>query len=89
MNKTIVAAHKNNFEMLQRAFVNGDVALIECYDPRIKEKIAVIVVTVKEEDGSVQCIPFATFFNGNPYEMIYPPCTDGGFEKPDGTVFMP
>lgn len=68
----IVLGHKNNFEMLKKAFQNNDVALMDCVEKATGEHVAVICAIVKDGDG-FQFTPFARFFNGNPFEMLIPP----------------
>jgi hypothetical protein len=70
--KTIVQAHKRNFNILTLAFKNGDVALMECYDKQLDEMVAVICA-VSLVQGEYQFTPFARFFNGNPYEILKSP----------------
>lgn len=68
---TIVQDHKANFETLQNAFENGDVALIECQDRKTGEVLAVICAA--QYDGEeILFTPFCSFFNGNPYEILSP-----------------
>lgn len=75
---TAVRQHKPNFETLQEAFANGDVALMECQLKSTGESVAV-VVAVNREDKDFSFVPFAMMFNGNPYELLNPPDPDGGF----------
>jgi len=75
----IAAGHKANFEMLQAAFNNNDVALMECQLAATGKPVAVLCVANRLADGEVEFAPFAMFFNGNPYEEINPPKSDGGF----------
>ena len=77
--ETIVLKHKKNFETLRRAFFSGDVCVMECQEIATGERVAVICCVQKAEDGTIETVPFAKFFNGNPYEMLCPPNPDGGF----------
>ena len=79
---TIVQQHKPNFETLRQAFENGDVALLECQLKGTGESVAVITA-VNREDEDFSFIPFAMFFNGNPYELLNPPNPEGGFMTVD------
>ena len=74
MPKRIVKDHKPNFETLKRAFESGHVCLMDCILKSTKEHVAVICA-VQPVKGSedVDTIPFAMFFNGNPYEMLISP----------------
>ena len=82
MNNKIVEAHKPNFKTLQQAFKDGQVGLVECYDTRLGEVVAVLCAFNKEfVDGKeeVLFVPFATLLNGDPYSILQPPKPEGGF----------
>lgn len=70
--RTIVTDHKQNFETLRKAFASNQVALMDCIENTTGEHKAVICAVVF--DGSkYNFTPFASFFNGNPYELLTPP----------------
>lgn len=69
---SIPQGHKSNFQTLQAAFDNNDVALMECTD-KAGKSVYVICATFKEEDGTVVFTPFAKLFDGNPYDELNPP----------------
>jgi hypothetical protein len=70
--KTIVQQHKKNFETLQEAFRRKQICLMECTLKSTGEKLAVICTIVF--DGNEYIItPFASLFNGNPYDLLTPP----------------
>lgn len=75
----ILKGHRKNFETLQDAFANGDVALMECEVAATGEIVAVICAVNRLPSGEFQFAPFATLFNGNPYELLNPPDPNGGF----------
>lgn len=62
---------KANFETLKCAFQRGDVALMECFDKQEGQTVAVICAVERGE--TVGFVPFAKFFNDNPYEQLVPP----------------
>lgn len=69
--KTIVQQHEDNFETLRRAFLEGNVCLMECTDKITNKKVAVIcAVNINDE---YEMVPMAMFFNENPYERLTPP----------------
>ena len=70
---------KTNFETLRRAFATGDVALMECQLATTGEDVAVICAVNRQDNGEFEFVPFAMFFNGNPYQLVNPPDPDGGF----------
>ncbi len=77
----LAPGHKTNFETLQQAFDAGEVALMECQLSATGEAVAVICAANRHRNGEVEFVPFATMFNGNPYDMLNPPNQDGGFHE--------
>jgi hypothetical protein len=69
--KTIVQKHTDNFETLQRAFLEDNVCLMECTDKATNEKVAIICAV--NINGECEMVPMAMFFNENPYERLTPP----------------
>jgi hypothetical protein len=65
--------HQGTFKTIQRAFANGQVALMECRLRRSGEMVAVIcgVYPLGREESVF--IPLALLFDGNPYDTIEPP----------------
>jgi hypothetical protein len=76
---TIVQQHSRNFETLREAFLNRDVALLECQLKTTGELVAV-VVAVNRDDNEFAFVPIAMMFNGNSYECLNPPKPEGGFD---------
>ncbi len=74
LNETnrIVLAHKKNFETLKRAFQDGQVTLMDCIDKATGEHVAVICA-MNPEGKEINFVPFARFFNGNPYDQLISP----------------
>lgn len=72
MNETIVKQHKQNFETLRKAFLNGQVSLMDCTIKATGEHVAVICA-MSPQDNQMEFIPFAMLFNDNPYEILVPP----------------
>jgi hypothetical protein len=73
------AGHKQNFDTLRQAFAAGDVALMECQLVATGEPVAVICAANRQADGGIEFAPFAMMFQDNPYEMLNPPNSGGGF----------
>lgn len=73
------AGYRQNFNTLRRAFRGGDAALMECQLAASGETAAVICAVNRLADGSVEFVPVATMFSGNPYEAVSPPNPNGGF----------
>ncbi len=80
--KTIVQQHAKNFETLEKAFKNDNVALMDCIEKATGEHVAVICAYYRGTDGQYNFVPFAKFFNGNPYELLQTPMEYD--EKPTG-----
>ena len=72
---------RTNFDTLQQAFQNGDVALMECQLVATGKPVAVVCAANRHDDGSVDFAPFAMMFPGNPYELLNPPKPEGGFHR--------
>ena len=70
---------RTNFDTLQQAFQNGDVALMECQLATTGEAVPVLCAANRQQDGSLEFAPFAMLFSGNPYEVLNPPKPEGGF----------
>ena len=71
--------HRQNFDMLRRAILAGDAALMECQLAATGEPVAVICAANRLADDGAEFVPFAMLFSGNPYESVNPPNPDGGF----------
>lgn len=69
----IPKGHKTNFETLQRASDNGDLALMECTDRETGEPVYVVCAVYRDEQGFYNTVPMARMFDGNPYEQLRPP----------------
>jgi hypothetical protein len=71
---TIVQDHQDNFDTLNEAFKNDDVCLMDCIEKATGEHVAVIcATTIDPKTKEYVMVPFARFFNGNPYEMLINP----------------
>jgi len=77
---SLAPGHRDNFETLQRAFNQGDVALVECQLVKTGESVPVICAANHHDDGMIEFVPLAIMFNGNPYELLRPPKPEGGFQ---------
>lgn len=71
--------YRANFDVLQQAFLAGDVALMECQLAVTGEPVAVICTANRHGDGSTEFVPFAMMFSDNPYRIVDPPKPEGGF----------
>ena len=71
----ISKGYQANFETLQRAEANGDLALLECKDAKSGQPvIAIVAVQRSAKPGMmVEFVPLAKMFDGNPYEELLPP----------------
>ena len=73
------SGQKENFETLRRAVLAGDAALMECQLAATGEPVAVICAANRLADESVEFVPVAMFFPGDPYQAVNPPKPNGGF----------
>jgi hypothetical protein len=64
--------HAANFDTLKRAFADGQVVLLDCIEKSTNEHVAVICA-ISTEGQQATFIPFAKFFNGDPFELLIPP----------------
>jgi Family of unknown function (DUF6117) len=65
--------HEATFKTIQRAFANGQVALMECKLRATAEMVAVICGVFPLGRAESVFIPLAQLFPGNPYDTIEPP----------------
>jgi len=79
----LLDGHRQNFETLRQAFLNGDAALMECELTATGEAVAVLCAANRSEDGDVEFVSFGTLFDDNPYTLVNPPNPEGGFYRQD------
>lgn len=68
----LMPGDKANFETLQRAAANGDLALLSSRDAITGEHRA-LVCAMQIEGDSYQVVPLAVMPWGNPYELFLDP----------------
>lgn len=69
----ISKGHRANFDTLLQAARYGDVCLLECVDDATGNKVMTICAVNHNDDGSVECVPIAKMFDGDPYKELRPP----------------
>lgn len=69
----LTKVQRKNFNTLLKAAENGHLALMECKDAKTGESLAVLCAANRNEDGSVDFVPFGHMAPGNPYEAYLPP----------------
>ena len=79
----LLPGYRANFNTLRQAFLAGDAALMECQLAATGEEVAVVCAANRHDDGSVEFAPFCMMFPGNPYELLNPPKSEGGFHTQD------
>jgi hypothetical protein len=67
----IPKGHKNNFETLKQAAINGDLALMECHCSATGKPVMVLCAVNHSRD-EFEFVPVAKLFDGNPYEEVIP-----------------
>jgi hypothetical protein len=72
-----------NFNTLQRASGNGDLALMDARRRADGKSVALVCAVQHEADESVTMVPLAIMVEGDPYELFDPPDPDtGGYVTP-------
>lgn len=74
--------HLKNFETLQNAFRDENIAIMEC-QRRSDGEIVALLCAINYGGGEAQFVPLAEMVNGNPYELYDPPNPEGGFSTQD------
>jgi hypothetical protein len=75
----ILEGYKKNFETLQKAADNGDLALMECTDRKTGQIVNVVCAVERHPETPEEeyhMIPLAKMFDGNPYEELNPPMVE-------------
>ena len=82
---------KENFETLTRAIKQNQVCLMDCIEKASGEHVAVICAVQPAKNGSdeMEFVPFARFFNGDPYEMLISPQEYDGLQGFNNPVAKP
>jgi hypothetical protein len=69
-------AIKTNFNILEKAFRNGDIALLEYLDRRNGERAyaicAINLNQLADREPEMELVPMGLMFNGDPCEMLIP-----------------
>jgi Family of unknown function (DUF6117) len=82
----IPKAIKTNFHTLEKAFENGDIALLECRNRNNGEPAyaicAVNLVRQADRDAEIEIVPLGLMFKDDPYELLIPAC-DPEFDQHD------
>jgi hypothetical protein len=72
----IPEAIRTNFHTLERAFRNGDIALLECQKSANGEPVhAICAVNLIRQAGAepeIEMVPLGLMFSSDPYEMLIP-----------------
>ena len=72
---------KANFETLCQAVKNGDAALLDCRLRETGESVAVVCAVNSGDD--YEFVPLAALFSDDPYQLLDPPDSGGGYAPPD------
>ena len=66
--------HKQWFEQLKLACLNGDLGIMSCLDAKTKEQRTVLCIKSQMSDGGIGMLPLGHFVpTGNPYDAYIPP----------------
>ena len=64
---------KMNFETLQRALMNGDVALVSAIRKADRKPVALVCAMETNEDDTITPMPLAVMIEGNPFDLFQDP----------------
>lgn len=68
----ITEGYKANFNALQRAMQDGNVALMECVDAKTGQPV-ITICAVGRENGEYVFLPLAKMFDGDAFSELLPP----------------
>jgi Family of unknown function (DUF6117) len=67
---------KTNFHTLEKAFKNGDIALLECRDRNTGESAyaicAINILRRAAREPEIEMVPLGLMFSSDPYEALIP-----------------
>jgi Family of unknown function (DUF6117) len=67
---------KTNFHTLEKAFKNGDIALLECRDRNTGEPAyaicAINILRRAAREPEIEMVPLGLMFSSDPYEVLIP-----------------
>ena len=69
---------KTNFETLKRAAINGDLALVDCFDVITGESLGCIYA-INRENNEYEMVPLAIMPYQSLYERVLPPKENGAY----------
>ena len=72
----ISESYKANFNTLQRAMQDGNVAIMECVDAKTGQPV-IAICAVGRENGEYVFSPLAKMFDSNPFDELVPPSAGG------------
>jgi hypothetical protein len=65
--------YRDNYNTLLRAAANKDLALMACTDRTTGKDVAVLCAVQPGGEGTLEFVPLAKLFDGNPYDELLPP----------------
>lgn len=80
----LTESQRKNFDTLRQVFQDGNALLVECTDALTGKPVAVICARSSEGGEEITLVPFAKFFDGDPYEQLIPPALEGDSSTPKG-----
>lgn len=73
MSDPLSDAHRANFDTIKRAFADGNALLLACTDVETGETVPVICAVQMSDERTIEMVPLARLFIGNPYDEVKPP----------------
>lgn len=69
----LAKGYVKNFETLQRASTQGQLALVSAIRKADQKPVALVCAMQLNEDGTITPVPFAVMVEGNPFELFEDP----------------
>jgi hypothetical protein len=69
----LLPGYRQNFDILQRAMRQGDIALVSAIEKASGEPRALVCAMQTNQDKTITPVPFAVMVWGNPFEMFHDP----------------
>lgn len=66
----------DRFKTMLLAHRNGDLAVLECQDPKTGEAVYAIVAVQQPGAGRFEMVPLGVILQGNPYDQLVPPSVE-------------
>jgi hypothetical protein len=69
----LLPGYKENFNTLQRAAGQGDLALVSAIRKADQKPVALVCAMQRNEGGTITPVPFAVMVEGDPFQLFEDP----------------